>query len=52
MGLPFVVGWVGGSGLSEFDVPVLPKLPEAFGVGLIVGPSGSGKTTILSQRFG
>jgi ABC-type lipoprotein export system ATPase subunit/GNAT superfamily N-acetyltransferase len=37
------------NGKSFFKVPKLPKLPDEFGIGLIVGPSGSGKSSILSQ---
>lgn len=35
-------------GETQFTVPVLPDLPERFGIGVIVGPSGSGKSTILN----
>lgn len=37
------------NGESFFKVPKLPKLPDEFGIGLIVGPSGSGKSSLLSQ---
>ena len=36
----------------EFNIPLLPVLPENFGVLLIVGASGSGKTSILKRDFG
>jgi ABC-type ATPase involved in cell division len=35
-------------GQTFFDIPEMPKLPESWGVGLIVGSSGSGKSTLLS----
>lgn len=38
-------------GITTFEPPKMPKLPEEFGIGLIVGPSGSGKTTLL-ETFG
>lgn len=39
------------NGESYFDVPKMPKVPEEFGIGLIVGASGSGKSTLL-ENFG
>lgn len=39
------------NGELTFDPPVMPDVPEEYGIGLIVGPSGSGKTTLL-QKFG
>lgn len=39
------------TGISIFKVPHMPKVPEQFGIGLIVGPSGSGKSTLL-KKFG
>ena len=36
-------------GTSEFQPWSKPKVPEDFGIGLIVGGSGSGKSTLLKQ---
>ena len=36
------------TGENTFEVPMF-KMPESFGIGLIVGPSGSGKSSILKQ---
>jgi len=36
-------------GRTVFSVPLIPQLPEQFGIGAIVGPSGSGKSSILYQ---
>ena len=36
------------TGENSFEVPMF-KMPESFGIGLIVGPSGSGKSSILKQ---
>jgi GNAT superfamily N-acetyltransferase/ABC-type lipoprotein export system ATPase subunit len=38
-------------GRSAFLVPMMPEVPEQFGIGLLVGPSGSGKSSLL-RRFG
>ncbi len=38
-------------GSSNFEPPILPPVPETYGIGLIVGPSGTGKTLLLN-RFG
>lgn len=36
-------------GISTFNVPKMPKIPEEFGIGLIVGASGSGKSSLLAN---
>ena len=38
-------------GKSEFHVPMIPDVPEQFGIGVIYGSSGSGKSSIL-KNFG
>lgn len=38
-------------GCTEFHAYTKPRVPEDFGIGLIVGPSGSGKSTLL-RDFG
>lgn len=38
-------------GFTTFEPPILPPVPQDYGIGLIVGPSGSGKTLLLN-RFG
>lgn len=42
----------GFKGVSRFTVPILPTLPDAYGIGLIVGSSGSGKSSLLKQLGG
>jgi energy-coupling factor transporter ATP-binding protein EcfA2 len=39
------------NGESTFILPKLPKVPDEFGIGLIVGASGSGKSSLL-ENFG
>ena len=39
------------SGSSSFRLPLLPRVPADFGIGVIVGPSGSGKSSLLRARF-
>lgn len=39
------------TGESSFALPKLPKIPDNFGIGLIVGASGSGKSSLL-ELFG
>ncbi len=36
-------------GSTTFDLPPIGKVPDEYGIGLIVGPSGSGKTLLLNQ---
>lgn len=38
-------------GVSTFNPPTMPPVPDGFRIGLIVGPSGSGKSSLL-RNFG